>query len=63
MVEVEQECDIPVGTWLTSALVTDRVVLFPLRLWEHLLPQNHVSHGGRSCLLLEQQINLKITFF
>lgn len=51
------------GDLLTSALVTGRLVLFPLRLWEHLLPQNHVSHGGRSCLLLKQQSNLKITFF
>lgn len=37
MVEVEEECDIPVGTWLTSALVTGKLVLLPLRLWEHLL--------------------------
>ena len=63
MVEVEEECDVPVGTWLTSALVTGRLVLLPLRLWEHLLPQHHVSHGGKSRFLLEQQSNSKMEFF
>lgn len=62
-VEVEEECDIPVGTWLTSALVTGRLVLLPLRLREHVLPQNHVSHGGESCFLIEQQSNSKMKFF
>lgn len=63
MVEVEEECDIPMGTWLTSALVTGRLVLLPLRLRQHLLPQNHVSHGGKSRFLLEQQSNSEIIFF
>lgn len=63
MVEVEEECDIPMGTWLTSSLVTGRLVLLPLRLQEHLLPQNHVSQGRKSRFLLEQQGNLKMNFF
>lgn len=58
MVEVEKECDI-LGSpqlWLQA---DHSYSCFSCRR-EHLLPQNHDSHGGKSHFLLQQQSSLKM---
>lgn len=57
MVEVEKECDI-LGSPQLSLQADHSRSCFGCRR-EHLLPQNHDSHGGKSHFLLQQQSSLK----
>lgn len=58
MVEVEKECDILGSPQLWLQADHSRSCFGCRR--EHLLPQNHDSHGGKSHFLLQQQSSLKM---